>query len=118
VLVNERNEICGGLGFNDDGAPTVILTDHPTLKARAELTLTKSGPALVLADAKGVHRITLSVKAGANGLMLRDRRGRPRAIIALDDRGRTQVRLSDQRGAELTLGQAPTRHPRRKEAQR
>jgi hypothetical protein len=85
-LVDEQGRIRGGLGFDDTDQPALVLVDERegALLPRAALQLTKEGPGLVLADANGVHRVTIGTRA-ATSIMLNDAKGRPRLLIGLDE---------------------------------
>lgn len=99
-LVDATGAICGGMGFDDSGDPTIVLTQDSgkQIRIRASLTLDKRGPGLVLADASGTHRLTLSVNDGNPAVMFSDAAGNPRLAFWMHGGERIFGKTWDRKG--------------------
>lgn len=99
VLVDKTGRIHGGLGFTDEGQPTLrLVEDHgDKLVTRADMTLTPEGPQLGLEAANGLA-VALVAKHGWVAFYLQESRQKPRLIFALDDHGILHAKTFDTRG--------------------
>jgi hypothetical protein len=101
-LVDAKGEKRGGLGFNDEGCPSILLFDEAgTLRVSAHVE--RSGaPVFYLADGSGRPRLMLQVRAdGTVGLRLTDHAARPRVIVGLESDGRPCMGVLGTQGDEL-----------------
>jgi len=108
-LVDPEGRKRGGLGFTDDGAPTMMLLDSAGT-VRVSLVVTPDdAPALYLADGAGRPRLSLRVGAdGSLGLRLLDPDERPRAVFGLKGDGAPIIGTLGTQGEELWGFPAPT----------
>ena len=120
-LVDTSGRICGGLGFSDQGNPTITLTEDRgnSLRPRVELTLDHEGPALALMDGRGKGRVVMRVgNEGTCGLVFKDERGTPRMVFGIDEHGVPLASILTKTGGVLRFMKRAFQVPARAELEK
>jgi len=94
--------LMAGSGVKEIRANRFILEDENG-KTRAELSLKKDGPVLLLLDENDKSRAELSLKKDGPNLSLSDENGKPRAGLTVDKDGRPGLLLLDDNGKCLAI---------------